>query len=240
MLNRPRPTTPALSAYAAGRTILPLAFHPKTGRPVYPIAGASPEGDPPAAAPPAAAPPAPPEPPKFEPITSQADLDRILGNRLAREREKFADYDDLKAKAAELDQKREAEKTEAEKAVEAARKEGENAGRATGNERLINAEARALAAEAGFINPRIAIGSIDLKGVKVADDGTVDAAAIKAKLEDLAKSDPYLVGAGTKRPRPDHSQGSGGDRGRESASSVASGREMFANRKGAAKPKTSD
>lgn len=37
----------------------------------------------------------------FEPITTQEDLDKIVGARLAREREKFADYDALKAAAAE-------------------------------------------------------------------------------------------------------------------------------------------
>lgn len=35
----------------------------------------------------------------FTPIESQDVLDRIIGERLAREREKFADYDDLKALA---------------------------------------------------------------------------------------------------------------------------------------------
>ena len=37
----------------------------------------------------------------FEPIETQEDLDRIISARLAREREKFADYDQLKAAAAE-------------------------------------------------------------------------------------------------------------------------------------------
>lgn len=37
----------------------------------------------------------------FEPIESQEDLDKIVGARLAREREKFADYDQLKAAAEE-------------------------------------------------------------------------------------------------------------------------------------------
>ena len=43
--------------------------------------------------------------PNPEPTTdqtfTQADLDRIVSERLQRERAKFADYDDLKAKAAE-------------------------------------------------------------------------------------------------------------------------------------------
>ena len=38
----------------------------------------------------------------FTPITSQEDLDKVIGARLAREREKFADYDDLKAAASKL------------------------------------------------------------------------------------------------------------------------------------------
>lgn len=40
----------------------------------------------------------------FEPITSQEDLDRIIQKRLAREREKFADYDELSAAAARAKQ----------------------------------------------------------------------------------------------------------------------------------------
>lgn len=37
----------------------------------------------------------------FEPIETQEDLDKIVGARLAREREKYADYDQLKATAEE-------------------------------------------------------------------------------------------------------------------------------------------
>lgn len=40
----------------------------------------------------------------FTPITTQADLDRIVGDRLARERKKYADYSELKAKARKLDE----------------------------------------------------------------------------------------------------------------------------------------
>lgn len=35
----------------------------------------------------------------FQPIESQEALDRIIGERLSREREKYADYDDLKTVA---------------------------------------------------------------------------------------------------------------------------------------------
>ncbi len=38
----------------------------------------------------------------FTPITTQEDLDKVIGARLARECEKYADYDDLKAAASKL------------------------------------------------------------------------------------------------------------------------------------------
>lgn len=38
----------------------------------------------------------------FTAITTQEDLDKVIGARLAREREKYADYDDLKAAASKL------------------------------------------------------------------------------------------------------------------------------------------
>lgn len=38
---------------------------------------------------------------KPDPTFTQADVDRIVADRLKREREKYADYDDLKAKAGE-------------------------------------------------------------------------------------------------------------------------------------------
>ncbi|QWT30536.1 scaffolding protein [Mycobacterium phage Rose5] len=45
----------------------------------------------------------------FKPITSQEDFEKALSRRIARERNKYKDYDDLKAKAAEF------EKLQAEK-----------------------------------------------------------------------------------------------------------------------------
>ena len=58
----------------------------------------------------------PPEPKPFTPITSQDDLNRALKDRLDRERAKFADYNDLKAKAGRLDEIEQANKSEIDKA----------------------------------------------------------------------------------------------------------------------------
>jgi multidrug efflux pump subunit AcrA (membrane-fusion protein) len=55
---------------------------------------------------------------------TQEELDRIIAERLKREREKYADYDQLKKDAEELRKRREAEMSEAEKA-KAAKEEAE-------------------------------------------------------------------------------------------------------------------
>jgi len=67
-----------------------------------PEGGNNPSGDTPAAD-------------EFKPITSQDELNRIVGERVKRA--KPADYDDLKAKAAKLDEIEAANRTEAEKAA---------------------------------------------------------------------------------------------------------------------------
>ena len=57
---------------------------------------------------------------QFEAITSQEELDRIITNRLSRERAKYSDYDDLKAKSQKWDEVEEANKTELQKALDRA------------------------------------------------------------------------------------------------------------------------
>lgn len=52
---------------------------------------------------------------EFKAITSQEDLNKVLEDRLKRERAKFADYKDVKAKAAEFDKAQAANQSEAEK-----------------------------------------------------------------------------------------------------------------------------
>ena len=54
----------------------------------------------------------------FTPIETQEKFDEAIKERLARERAKFADYDELKAKAAKFDEAEEARKSDLEKANE--------------------------------------------------------------------------------------------------------------------------
>ena len=56
---------------------------------------------------------------EFKPITSQDDLNRIITERISRERSKFSDYEDLKAKAARFDELDAANKSEIERAADA-------------------------------------------------------------------------------------------------------------------------
>jgi hypothetical protein len=78
---------------------------------------------------------------EWTPPASQADLDRIIGERLARERAKFADYDDLREKASYWDELEAASQTEYEKqqeALTAAQQRYEAA-----QQRIVSAELRA-------------------------------------------------------------------------------------------------
>lgn len=118
---------------------------------------------------------------------TQADLDRILAGRLA----KYADYDDLKTKVAEVEQ---ANATDLEKAVAKAREETATEVTERANKRLVSAEVRAVASELGFRDPTDALAQFgDLAAVTVSEEGEPDAAAVKARLADIAKAKPYLL-----------------------------------------------
>ena len=62
--------------------------------------------------------PDPKEGHEFMPITSQDALDKMITERVRRERAKYADYADLKTKASKLDEIEAANKTEADRAAE--------------------------------------------------------------------------------------------------------------------------
>jgi hypothetical protein len=54
----------------------------------------------------------------FKAPATQEELDRIIQGRLDRERKRFSDYDDIKAKAAKYAELEEANKTEAQKTAD--------------------------------------------------------------------------------------------------------------------------
>lgn len=137
--------------------------------------------------------------PAYTPPASQADLDRIVEARLARERQKYADYEDLKKKAEEHDKYLESQKTEHEKALEAARSEAAGEVRSKFLDRLVSAEVKSAATIAGFTDPGDVLAF--LKSEELVKDDEPDADAIKKAVEKLATDKPYLVGA-TGKPTP--------------------------------------
>lgn len=155
---------------------------------------------------PPASDPAPPADRSF----TQADIDRIVADRVARERGKYADYDDLKAKAADYEQLRAQSQTDQEKAIETARAEGKAEVQTAANERLIRAEVRAAAA-GKLADPADAVRLLDVTGLTVGDDGTVDAKALAERIGQLVKDKPYLAA------RTFQGTGDGGAAGRQPA-----------------------
>ena len=161
------------------------------------------------------APTEPAKPDSYTPPATQADLDRIISERLTRDRAKYADYADLKRKAEAYDEALEAAKTAEQKAVDAARQEGEQTATQKANARVVRAEARALAATAKFRDPSDAVKFLDLTQVAVGDDGEPDSKALNVLLDQLAKDKPYLVDDGKGgKPKPDPGQGGTGSKGR--------------------------
>lgn len=141
---------------------------------------------------------------------TQEELDKILADRIARERkklDKYADYDDVKKKAEELErlekERKEAEMSEVEKLqarleeLQAKANEAEETKSKTleaANKRLIKSEFRLVAKELGVRKDALddAFVLSDLNGVEVDKEGNV--VGVKEALESLKKAKAYLFG----------------------------------------------
>ena len=144
-------------------------------------------------------------PPDDKTLT-QADVDRIVADRLARERAKYADHDDLKAKAAKLAEIEAAQQTEAEKLTadrDAALKRADAA-----TARAVRAEVKALAD--GFADrddAALYLGDLS----QYVTDGEIDTQALGKALAEVLDRKPHLkTAAAVRTPAPDPSQGRGG------------------------------
>ena len=140
------------------------------------------------------------EPKEFKAITSQEEFDNALKGRLAREAAKYADYGELKAAKTKYDELLESQKSEAQKAIDAARGEASTEVTQKFLNRLVTGEVKSLAASLGFNDPADALQVLG-KDLPVKDDEP-DTDAIKALVEKLAADKPYLVKAESRKPRP--------------------------------------
>lgn len=138
---------------------------------------------------------------------TQADLDRVVTERLERERKKYLDYEDLKKAAGRLKELETAQLSETEKLKreldEHKVKLSDAEARASARElevteRLIRAEVRMMASAMGFANPDDAYALAGLADVKIDDAGNVQ--GVKGALEKLAKEKPYLTRAAAAGP----------------------------------------
>jgi hypothetical protein len=141
---------------------------------------------------------------------TQEELDKIVADRLSREKkklEKYADYDEVKTKLTEFEkfeeerkkaemtvqERLEAEKAEADKKAQEA-EERANKALEQANKRLLKAEFRLLAKELGVRKDALddAFVLADMTSVEVDEEGNVQ--GVKEALETLKKSKSYLFG----------------------------------------------
>lgn len=135
---------------------------------------------------------------------AQADVDRIVKERLTRERtriaEQYKDYGDLKAKAGQFAALEEASRTEQEKAVAKAASEAEDRVRAEMTPQLARLQAAISSGLPDDMAKKLLSASKRLVG------STPDELAADAK--EFFAAAPIVPT--TRRPEPDRSQGRGG------------------------------
>lgn len=168
----------------------------------------------------------------YKPPATQAELDRIISDRLNRERARFADYDVVKDKATKYDEHVAASASDLDRAKAEAREEGRSEVRRITDARLISAEARAIAAGLKFHNPAD-VALVDFSTVTFNDQGEPDASRIKELIEDVVRTRPHLVAGDTQSSGSGqrHDRGQGARPGERADSSVAAGRDLYASRK---------
>lgn len=140
---------------------------------------------------------------------SQEDVDRIVKERLARQKSQFGDYDELKARAAKLDELEEAGRSELEKAQKAAADAIAERDKILTEAREARLTAAILAEVAKtdrkVVDPEAALKLLDRSTLELGEDGvpTNTASAVDALLE----ARPFLVSSGGGSARGNADQG---------------------------------
>lgn len=140
-------------------------------------------------------------PPTPEPATTftQDEVDRIVRERLKRQKDQFADYDAIKERASKFDELEQQQKTELEKAQERAIELEQQAkdASARAQEALLRSAVVAEAARKNVIDPDAAFALLDRASLDLGEDGAPT--NIADAMDSLLKAKPYLVGGGTGR-----------------------------------------
>lgn len=143
-------------------------------------------------------------PESAEKTFTQAQLDELIAKRIERERKKFVDYDEIKAKVSEyeaqLQAQREAEMSEVEKAQDQAKQfEAQLAEiraqleteRNNARQQAIKNEFIKVATSANIIDIDAAMALSDLSAVEIGEDGKVN--GVDDVIKTLVEHKPYLV-----------------------------------------------
>jgi hypothetical protein len=159
----------------------------------------------------------------YTPPATQADLDRIIQDRLARATAKYKDYDQIKAEA---DQLRALAATDLDKATAKAKADALAEAQAKAIPRVVRAEFKAAAKDAGLTNDQLDALLEDVDLTKYADaDGEPDENKIARKIKAVAPQN-----GGT--PPPKHRDLGQGNRSPAGAQPGDQGRAMAAKRFG--------
>jgi len=151
--------------------------------------------------------PQPPADPGSDRTFTQADVDKIVQDRLARVKvSPPGDYDALREKAARLDEIEAANKSELEKLQEALAAETNKATAASerAQRALVRAAVVAEAQRAGAVDPDAVLALLPHDAVTIGDDDQVTGA--DEAVQSLLAAKPYLVGKPT-RPNPGSADG---------------------------------
>lgn len=143
-----------------------------------------------------------------EPRFTQADIDRVVAERLERERKKYTDYGDLKKKAEKWAEYEEAQKSELQKAQERAdqAERDRQAAIDAANERMIRAAFLAEAGKVGAQHPEDAYLLAQRDGVEMDEAGQVSGVA--EAVEALVDSGRLALVGRPKAPNTDAGAGS--------------------------------
>jgi hypothetical protein len=148
-----------------------------------------------------------PDAPEPDEPTPSAEDDAAKWKALARKHEKEAKR--LQGLEAEMESLRKAQQSDADKAVEKARKDAEDAARkderSKADRRIVRAGVREVAATK-LNDPGDALVHLDLEDFSVDDDGEVDRKAITKAIDELLKTKPYLA-KDKEKPKPGSADG---------------------------------
>lgn len=124
---------------------------------------------------------------------TQADVDRIIADRLKRERDKYADYNDLRKAADELAKLREAELSETEKLQKKLAEAEAKAQQAELNARSRSFSAAVIAAAArlNFNDPSDAVALLKIDAFEFDENG--QPVGVDEKVKELAAERKYLI-----------------------------------------------